>query len=102
MPVEGQAQRLASSLRPLDRYFLLAMALITVLGIGAGTYVYATRAPEPSSAGCVIVTVPSSLGGTTLRNCGADAKRFCMAQTNPSSGVAAECRRRGFALAAAD
>ena len=101
MPVEGQAQRLTTSLRPLDKYFFVAVALVAVLGIGVGAYVYATRPPAPSNAGCVVVTVPSSLGGTTLRNCGAAAKRFCLAQVNPSSGIVAECRRHGFAVATA-
>jgi len=99
MPVEGQAQRLAASLRPRDKYFLAAMACAVALGIGAGSYAYATRASEPSNKGCVVVTVASSLGGTTLRNCGSAAREFCRAQGDINGGIAAECRRQGFAPA---
>ena len=97
MPVERQAERLAASLRPRDKYFLAAMACVVALGIGVSAYAYAMRAPAPSNAGCVVVTVPSSLGGTTLRNCGAAVRRFCRVQGRLSSGIAAACRDQGFA-----
>ncbi|MGA9761178.1 MAG: hypothetical protein WBQ14_01985 [Gaiellaceae bacterium] len=96
MPVERRAERLASPLRPRDRYFLAAMACAIVLGIGAGAYAYASRPPAPSNEGCVVVTVASTLGGTTLRSCGTAASRFCRAQGKLNAGIAAECRRRGF------
>jgi hypothetical protein len=96
MPVERHSERLASSLRPRDKYFLGAMACAVVLGIGAGAYAYSSRAPAPSSKGCVVVTVASSLGGTTLRNCGPAARQFCRAQGKLNGGIAAECRRQGF------
>jgi len=99
MPVERHAQRLAASLRPRDKYFLAAMACAAALGVGASAYAYASRAPEPSNKGCVVVTVASSLGGTTLRNCGAAAREFCLGQGKLNGGIAAECRRQGFAPA---
>jgi hypothetical protein len=102
MPVEGHAQRVASSLGPRDKYFLAAMACAVVLGAGAGIYAYASRAPAPSNRGCVVVTVASSLGGTTLRNCGAVARSFCTAQGKLNGGIAAACRRQGFASQPAD
>ena len=96
MPFEGHAERLAAPLRPRDRYFLAAMACAIALGVVASAYAYLRRAPEPSNRGCVVVTVASSLGGTTLRNCGAAARRFCRVEGKLSAGIAAECRRRGF------
>src|SRR5664280_3205032 len=96
MPVERQAERLASSLRPRDKYFLAAMTCAVVLGIGATAFVYANRAPAPSNKGCVVVTVASSLGGTTLRNCGTAAREYCRLQGKLNGGIAAECRRQGF------
>jgi hypothetical protein len=97
MPVEGHAQRLASPLRPRDKYFLAAMACAVALGVGVSVYVYASRAPAPSNRDCVVVTVASSLGGTTLRNCGAAARSFCRAQASLNGEIAAACRRQGFA-----
>jgi hypothetical protein len=96
MPVEGHAERVASSLRPRDKYFLAAIACAIALGVGAGVYAYASSPPEPSNKGCVVVTVASSLGGTTLRNCGLAARRFCRAQGKRNGAIAAECRRQGF------
>ena len=96
MPLEGQSQRLASSLRPRDRYFLAAMAGALVVGIGAVVYAYSGSPAAPSNKGCVVVTVASSLGGTTLRNCGAAAKRFCLEAGKSNTGIAAACRRQGF------
>jgi hypothetical protein len=96
MPVEGHAKRLAASLRPRDKYFLAAMACAAALGVGASSYAYATRASEPSNKGCVVVTVASSLGGTTLRNCGVAAQELCRTQAKLSDVIAAECRRQGF------
>jgi hypothetical protein len=99
MPVERQAERLAASLRPRDKYFLVAMACAVALGVGAGAYAYASRPPAPSNKGCVVVTVASSLGGTTLRNCGAAARELCRVQGKVNGGIAAECRRQGFPVA---
>jgi hypothetical protein len=99
MPVEGHAERVAASLRPRDKYFLAAIACAVALGLGVGAYAYARRAPEPSNKGCVVVTVASSLGGTTLRNCGAAAQRFCRVEGKLNADIAAECRRQGFGLA---
>ena len=96
MPFEGHAERLAAPLRPRDRYFLVAMACAIALGVVVSAYAYLRRAPEPSNRGCVVVTVASSLGGTTLRNCGAAARRFCRVEGKLNAGIAAECRRRGF------
>lgn len=96
MPVEGHAQRLAASLRPRDKYFLAVMAFAVALGIGLGAYAYASRAPAPSNKGCVVVTVASSLGGTTLRNCGSAARRFCRVEGKRDGVIAAECRQQGF------
>lgn len=97
MPLERQQERAASSLRPIDRYFLTALACAAAIGTGAGVYAYSNSPPAPSNNGCVVVTVASSLGGGTLRNCGAAAMRFCRVQGPVSGSIAAACRSRGFA-----
>jgi hypothetical protein len=101
MPVEGHEQRLVSPLGPRDKHFLAAMACAVALGVGASVYAYTNRAPAPSNRGCVVVTVASSLGGTTLRNCGAAARSFCRAQARLNVDIAAACRRQEFASASA-
>lgn len=99
MPIEGHEQRLGSSLGPRDKHFLVAVTCALVLGVGVSVYAYASRAPAPSNRGCVVVTIASSLGGTTLRNCGAAARSFCRAQARLNGEIAAACRRQGFASA---
>jgi hypothetical protein len=96
MPLEGQRKRLATPLRPLDRYFIAAVACAAVLGAGAGVYAYAGHPSAPSGKSCVVVTVASSMGSATLRNCGAAAERFCQDEGTSSGAIAAACRRRGL------
>jgi hypothetical protein len=96
MPVERQSERLATPLRPRDRHFIAAVACAVVIGGGAGAFAYAGNPPEPASRGCVVVTVASSLGGATLRNCGAAAKRLCRDEGKTNAGIAAACRRQGL------
>lgn len=97
MPVEGNEQRLVSPLGPRDKRFLVAITCALVLGVGVSVYAYASHAPAPSNKGCVVVTVPSTIGGAVLRNCGTAAQNFCRAQAKLNDGIAAACRRRGFA-----
>jgi len=98
MPVEGNWTRVRTPLSRRDRRFLLAFAgLAGVLAAAGLAYALLTRSPAPSNAGCIVVTVPGTMGGTTLRNCGAAAHTFCRTQAPLSEQIAAECRRQGFA-----
>lgn len=97
MPLEGHADRLGTSLSGRDKRFLAIITCVLVLGAVASVFAYASSPAAPSSKGCVVVTVASSLGGTTLRNCGAAAKRFCRSEGRLNSNIAAACRRDGYA-----
>jgi hypothetical protein len=55
------------------------------------------RSGSSSGAGCVVVDVPSTMGGARLRNCGKAAHEFCRTQ-GPRDGLVADaCRKQGFA-----
>jgi len=97
MPVEGHARRVQTPLSRRDRRFLvLLLCLGVALVTGGLVYWLLTRSPSPSNAGCVVVTVPGTMGGATLRNCGPAAHTFCRTQGPLSEAIAAECRRQGL------
>ena len=98
MPFEGQAERLATPLSGRDRRFIVALVCVFVLAIAASVFAYTKRPAAPSNKGCIVVTVASSLGGTTLRNCGAAARRFCRSEGRLNRDIAVACRREGYAL----
>jgi hypothetical protein len=97
MPVEGQWDRNLTPLRRRDRRVLLVCACIAVAAIVGGVVFSLTRPAGPSNAGCVVVEVPSTMGGGTLRNCGSAAKTFCRTDGRDPR-VAAACRRAGYAI----
>ncbi len=98
MPLEGHADRIGTSLSGRDRRFLAIITCVFVLGVAACAFAYTSSPASPSNEGCVVVTVASSLGGTTLRNCGAAARRFCRGEGRLNGDIAAACRREGYAL----
>jgi hypothetical protein len=95
VPVEEQARR---PLSRRDRRFLAAAGCVAVLGVGGVVLAYAGGSHGPSRTNCVSVTVPSTMGGASVRACGAAAARFCRTQGRLSTTTAAECERVGFAV----
>jgi len=95
MPFEARStpSRLANPPGRRDRSFLAAVAGAALLGILACAFVYARHAPAPAGANCVVVAVPGSLGGTTLRNCGVAARDFCRSEARLNRSVADACAR---------
>ena len=96
MPVEGQWDRVNTQLRPVDRRVLWIMAVVAVVAV-VGGIVFALAKPAHSDAGCVVFTVPASVGGATVRYCGDRAKAFCATKGGKTLGVTAQCRRLGYA-----
>ena len=99
MPLEGHWRRLETPLSRRDKRVLAAIACVAALATGGGIYAYVDRAPGRSDAGCVTVVIPSTLGGSTIRRCGAAARTFCRTEAGNNPEVAAQCRRKGYAVA---
>ena len=97
MPVEKQAERLATPLGGRDRRFLALLGLVTVLAILAGGVYAATRGGDPAGAACFSATYASSVGGATVHECGAAAVHYCRVDA-VEPAVAAACRRAGFTV----
>lgn len=96
VPVEGQWQRANTPLSRRDKRLLAAVAALAVAAAVAGGGVYAAQSSTRSDAGCVVVSMPSTMGGAEVRNCGAAAHTFCRLQGRVDETVAAACRRQGF------
>jgi hypothetical protein len=96
MPVEGQWTRVKTPLRSRDRRALAALAaLCAAAAVAAGT-VYATASGAPAADRCLVVDVPSTMGGARLKTCGYAAHRFCRTEGRNNSGIAAACMREGY------
>ena len=97
MPVEGQWRRANTPLNRRDKRLLAAAAAVAVAAVAAVGGVYAAHPSGRSDAGCAVVSLPSTMGGAEVRNCGAAAHTFCRLQGRVDTTVAAACRRQGFA-----
>ena len=96
VPVEGQWRRAEAPLSRRDKRLLAATAVVAVAVAAVGA-VYAAHPSGRSDAGCVVVRLPSTMGGTEVRNCGAAAHTFCRLEGKVDTTVAAACRRAGYA-----
>ena len=94
--MEGQWQRANTPLGRRDKRLLAVAALAVAVAAAVGG-VYAAQSSSRSDAGCVVVSMPSTMGGAEVRNCGAAAHTFCRLQGRVDGAVAAACRRQGFA-----
>ena len=97
MPVERQAERLSTPLRPTDRRFLGVLGLAAAVAI-VGCIVWSTtRGGDPSGARCFTATFAASVGGATVHYCGDAAAHYCRVNATAPE-VANACRKAGFAV----
>ena len=96
MPVEGHWERANTPLRTRDRRVLVVVAVVAVLVVIGLGIAYALRPAAQSNAGCVVVDVPSTMGGATVRSCGAAAHDFCRTQGRLDRTVATACIDAGL------
>jgi len=94
VPVEGQWIRVNAPLPARDRRVLAITAVVAVLGVAGAVAAYGGHRSQ-SNAGCVVVTVPFSMGGVVQRHCGADAKTFCSDPATLATALA-RCRALGY------
>src|SRR5579864_1211706 len=96
MPVDGQWRRTNTPLSRRDKRVLAVAAAIAATATLALAVVYAVRPAAPSTTDCIIVTVPSTMGGARLRNCGAAAHAFCHSEGRRDRAIAVACRQQGY------
>jgi hypothetical protein len=94
MPFEGGRRTIP--LTPRDKHVLAAVAGLAALGLGGGIYAAVDRGDASADRGCVTVVIPTTVGGSTIRKCGASAARFCRAEAPGDPRIADACRREGY------
>ena len=100
MPVERQAERVSTPLRPVDRRFLGVLGLVAAIAV-AGVIVWSVvRGGDPSGTRCFTATFAASVGGATVHYCGDQAAHYCLVNASAPE-VAHACRKAGFAVGAA-
>ena len=97
MPVEGHWARANTPLRARDRRVLVVAAVVAALVLVGLGIAYALRPAARSNAGCVVVDVPSTMGGARMQSCGAAAHELCRTQGRVDRTVAEACLTQGFA-----
>jgi hypothetical protein len=95
MPVEGQAERVSTPLRPVDRRFLGVLGIVAALAIAGGIVWAVARGGDPSGARCFTATFSASIGGATVHYCDDAAVHYCLVNASAPE-VAAACRKAGF------
>lgn len=102
MIMQDQSKRLSQPLQwtRASRWAVAAAVLVLVVA-GAVAAVVGSTSGTRSHRGCIEVTVPSTLGGAVVRQCGVTARHTC-AHPDDNRGLAANgalrdaCRRAGL------
>jgi hypothetical protein len=108
MPLEGHWDRLNTPLRETTsrerRILRVVVALVAAAALASVIVAVATSGSGGSAtaARCVDLDVPSTMGGSTIHACGADAVAFCrspLANKPPLAEAAqARCREAGYSV----
>jgi hypothetical protein len=95
VPVEGQWQRSRTPLTRRDKT-LLACALVLAAAAAAVAALVLRDPKRDTSTPCVVVSLPATMGGATVRRCGSDARDFCRTQGPHDPLIAAACRKQNL------
>jgi hypothetical protein len=104
MPLEGQWARQHTPIRSLPQRSRRTLVLVAaILAVATAVTLGFTLAhSDASSAGCIDVTVPSTMGAGVIHACGDKAERTCRGQLGRSDSdpfaraTHAQCRRAGY------
>jgi hypothetical protein len=104
MPLQGQWERQQAPLfsgSRRERRTLAVVAGLLALGVAAVLY-FTLLGSSGARAGCVDVTVPSTMGAGTMHACGDAARHLCRSQNGRSESdpfaraAHANCRKAGY------
>jgi hypothetical protein len=89
-------ERLRTPLPRRERLLVVGALAAAVVAVVVAAAVHAARG-HSQRHDCVSFSVPSTMGGANLRECGAAARRFCLTQGRTNRQFAAACRAARFA-----
>lgn len=79
---------------------LVLAAAVLLIAAGVGVWEAADGGAARPTGKCVAVSVGSSTGGGTLRQCGTSARTWCASEAKATGSLASQiqaaCRREGF------
>jgi|SRR5919204_188274 hypothetical protein len=104
MPLQGQWERQHTPIRALPERTRRTLAIVLgIIVLGTALTLYFTLSKsDASSAGCIDLSVPSTMGAGNIHACGQAAEKLCRGQLarSPSDPYAraahAACRRAGY------
>lgn len=102
MVMEGHHRRLSEPLTSRQKRIMAASLAVIAVAIIAGILVASLGggSTPASRDGCVSLTIPSTLGGAELHECGAAAREFCAEQYTRHDALAGlaqpQCALAGY------
>jgi len=96
--VPFESERRTIPLTPRDMKVLAVVGVVATLGLGGGIFAAVDRGGSSARGRCVTVVIPTTVGGSTIRKCGASAARFCRAEAPGHPRIGEACRREGYKL----
>jgi hypothetical protein len=98
MPMEGQWDRARTPLSGRDRRLIAIFCGLAVVAAAAALAAYLTGSHDRSNTGCITRNVASTMGGASVKTCGAAARRLCATQGRVSPSITARCEELGYRL----
>jgi hypothetical protein len=103
VPLEGHWKRVHTPLRSTtrrERRVVTVVIVLMVIAIPIALFATFRGGSSEAGAGCIRLTVPSTMGGATVNACGAGAARWCRSPESRQSAIArdakAQCRQAGY------
>lgn len=97
VPFEGQWQRVRTPLGRRDKLLLAGAVVVGAVVLVVALALVGRGSTSGRTEKCVVVDVPSTMGGARLAQCGEAAHDFCRTQGAKDTVVASACRAQGYA-----
>jgi hypothetical protein len=103
VPLERHWERVHTPVRSTtrrERRVLVAVIAVLLIGVAIALFATLRGGSSEAGAGCIRVTVPSTMGGATVHACGPAAARWCRSPESRQAAIAhdarAQCLRAGY------
>ena len=103
MPLQGQWERQQTQLGSREKRTVAIVGAVLALALAVVLFFSVVKS-DSAGAGCVNVTVPSTMGAASMHACGDRARRLCASQAGGDQSdpfvraAEAACRKAGFTV----